>query len=71
MGAVSYSSFVCTVNQGGEVLHPAISVWILEEHSAHILPTEVHLMRLLQHCFHSNVAATEASKPEVYTHKLF
>lgn len=71
VGAASYSSFVCTVNQSGEVLHPAIGVWILEEHSAHILPTEVHLMRQLQHCFHSNVAATEASKLDVYTHKFF
>lgn len=64
MGTFSYPSFVCTVHKCSEVFHPAISVWILEKHAAHILPTKVHLMRQLQYCFHPNVAATEQSKLE-------
>lgn len=54
----SYPSLVRPVYEGCEVFHPAISVRILEEHTAHILPSEVHLMRQLQHGFHPDVAAT-------------
>lgn len=50
------------VNQSGEVLHPPVSVWILEEHAAHVLPTEVHLMRQFQYRFNTNVAAAETGK---------
>lgn len=55
---LSYPSFVGAVHQSSEVLHPAIGVWVLEEHTAHILPAEVHLMRQLQHRLHPNVAVT-------------
>lgn len=58
----SYPCFMSPVHQGGEVLHPAISVGILEEHTSHILPTEVHLMRQLQHRLHSDVAASVTGK---------
>lgn len=63
---LSYPSLVCPVHKSCEVFHPAISVWILEEHAAHILPTEVHLMRQFQHRFHSDVAATKRWKPRGY-----
>lgn len=47
------------VHKSSEVFHPTISVWVLEEHTAHIFPTEVHLMRQFQLCFHTNVAVTK------------
>lgn len=52
---------MCPVYKCSEVLHPAISVWVLKEHAAHIIPIEVHLMRQLQHSFHSNVAIKKNS----------
>lgn len=51
-----------TVHQRSEILHSAVGVWILEQHTAHILPTEVHLMRQLQHCLHPDVAVSQQSQ---------
>lgn len=56
----SHPSFVSPVHQSGEVLHPTVSVRVLEEHARHIFPTEVHLMGQLQHRLHSNVAARKS-----------
>lgn len=56
---LSYPSLVCPVYESSEVLHPPVSVWILEEDATHILPTEVHVMGQLQHSFHPNVAAKQ------------
>ncbi|TNN44071.1 hypothetical protein EYF80_045728 [Liparis tanakae] len=53
-----HPSLVGPVHEGREVFHPAVGVWVLEEHPAHIFPGEVHLMRKLQHRLHPDVAAT-------------
>jgi len=57
---VTYTTLVSLINKCCEIFHPALSVWILEEHTANILPTEVHLMRKLENSLHTNV--TMASK---------
>lgn len=44
---LSYPALVCLIYKRSEVFHSAISVWILKQHTAHILSTEVHLMRQL------------------------
>lgn len=44
------------INKFREVLHPAFSVRVLEEHPTHIVSTEVHLMGKLQHGLHPDVA---------------
>ena len=53
---VPYPSLVGAVHQGAEVLHPAVRVRVLEQDPAHVLPTEVHLVRQLEHGLHADVA---------------
>lgn len=43
------------VNQYGEIFHSAFSIGILEEHTANIISTEVHLMRELENGLHADV----------------
>lgn len=51
----TYTTLVSLINKCSEIFHPALCVWILEEHTANILPTEVHLMRKLENGLHANV----------------
>lgn len=51
----TYTTLVSPINKCSEIFHSAFSVWILEEHTANILPTEVHLMRKLENSLHTNV----------------
>lgn len=51
----TYTTLVSPINKCREIFHSAFSIWILEEHTANILPTEIHLMRKLENSLHTNV----------------
>lgn len=66
----TYATLMCPIHKFGEVFHPAFSVRVLEEHPTHILSTEVHLMRQLQHSLHSDVT-TKYKKVTNYLKQLY